>query len=319
MNFLGIDIGGTKMALSIGNEKSDILVDQRFPTDANDPLSTLTRAVEVSNQLLAKTGLTMDQISAIGISSPGPMCSNRRIVLDAPNLKGWAGFEVGNFFEERFQRPVFMQNDANGAGLVEYLFGACKGMDLVYLTMSTGIGAGIIANGKLLRGMNDLGGEVGHCTLDINGPRCGCGKTGCWEAYCGGKNMADRLRAEIVEKNIRTAILELANGKPEKISMKEICGAVRAGDVYACQHWDLFIEKMAQAVGILLQTLNPQAIIMGTIAIHDGDLFLPQMIERLPRYAWKSTIDVCRIEPSIFKNIGELSALAIALDGLRHF
>jgi glucokinase len=99
--------------------------------------------------------------------------------------------------------------------------------------------------------------------------------------------------------------------------MKEICAAVRAGDAYACGKWDVFIEKMAQAVGILLQTLNPQAIVMGTIAIYDGDLFLPQMMERLPRYAWQSSIDVCRIEPSVLKNIGELSAIAIAIDGTR--
>lgn len=318
MNLLGIDIGGTKMALSIGNERGEILVDQRFPTNASDPLTTLTRAVEVADELIAKAGLTVEQIDAVGISSPGPMCSTRRMILKTPNMKGWDHFKVGDFIENHFKRPTFMQNDANGAGLAEYLFGAQKGKDLIYLTMSTGIGAGIVINGEVLAGTSDLGGEVGHMTLDINGPLCGCGKRGCWEAYCGGKNFADQIRADIVANTIQTAILEEAGGDAININMQEIRAALRAGDLYAAEKWDVFIEKMAHAVGILLQSFNPQAIIMGTLAIHGGDTFLPQMMERLPNYAWKGCIDVCTIEASALTNIGELSAIAVAIDGARH-
>ena len=190
MNFLGIDIGGTKIAICIGNEKGEIQIDQRFPTNPNSVQETMQQAGDIAEALIAKAGLTPDQIEAIGISSPGPMCSKRRMMLTTPNLSGWEPFEVGAFFEERFKRPTFMQNDANGASLAEYLFGACKGKDLVYLTMSTGIGAGVIANGQVVTGVNDLAGEVGHIKLDINGPRCGCGQCGCWEAYRDGKNMA---------------------------------------------------------------------------------------------------------------------------------
>ena len=316
MNLLGIDIGGTKMALSIGNERGEILVDQRFPTDPDSAQKTLTRAAQVAEELIAKAGLTAKQIDAIGISSPGPMCSKRRMILKTPNLQNWDQFKVGDFFEDHFKRPTFMQNDANGAGLAEYMFGACKGKDLIYLTMSTGIGAGIICNGRLMAGINDLGGEVGHITLDLSGPRCGCGKTGCWEAYCGGKNFADQVRADIAHGG-QTSILKEAGGDPAKIGMQEVRAAVRAGDPYACKKWDVFIEKMAHAIGILLQSFNPEAIVMGTLAIHGGDLFIPQMIERIPKYAWRGSLDVCRIEPSALKNIGELSAIAIAIDGIR--
>jgi glucokinase len=318
MNLLGIDIGGTKIAVCIGDENGNVRVDQRFPTNANDPQTTLSQAVKVAEELMAKAGLTAGQIDAIGISSPGPMCSRRRMILKTPNMKGWDHFKVGDYIENHFKRPTFMQNDANGAGLAEYLFGAQKGKDLIYLTMSTGIGAGIVLNGEVLAGISDLGGEVGHMTLDLNGPLCGCGKTGCWESYCGGKNFADQLRADIVANSIRTAVLDNAGGDPAKISMQEIRAAIRAGDPYACKKWDVFIEKMAHAIGILLQTFNPQAIIMGTLAIHGGDTFIPQMIERIPKYAWKSALDVCRIEPSVLTNIGELSALAIAIDGAHH-
>jgi len=317
INLLGIDIGGTKIAVCIGDETGRVFADQRFPTDANDPQSTLEHAVEVATALLGKAGLTVDQIDAIGISSPGPMCSKRRMILKTPNMKGWDHFKIGDFFEEKFNRPTFMKNDANGAGLAEYLFGGQKGKDLIYLTMSTGIGAGIVIDGKVLSGTNDLGGEVGHITLDLNGPLCGCGKTGCWESYCGGKNVADQLRADIVSNAIQTSIFEEAQGDPARISMKEICAAVRAGDPYAVEKWAIFIEKMAHAVGMLLQAFNPQAIVMGTIAIYDGDLFIPQMMEQIPNYAWKEALDVCTIEASELKNIGELGALAVALDGAR--
>ncbi len=318
MNLLGIDIGGTKIAVCIGDENGNVQVDQRFPTDANDPQTTLDRAVEVAQELIEKAGLAIEQIDAIGISSPGPMCSKRRMILKTPNMKGWSGFRIGDFIEGKFNRPTFMQNDANGAGLAEYLFGAQKGKDLIYLTMSTGIGAGIVVNGEILQGVNDLGGEVGHITLDLNGPLCGCGKTGCWEAFCGGKNLADQIRADIVANNIQTAILDEAGGDPEKINVQVIRAAIRAGDEYACEKWEAFIEKMAHAVGIILQCFNPEAIVMGTLAIHGGDTFIPQMIERLPKYAWKNTFDQCAIEASELKNIGELSALAVALDGARY-
>jgi len=318
MNLLGIDIGGTKIAVCIGDETGNVFVDQRFPTDASNPQATLDQAVIVATELIEKAELTLEQIDAIGISSPGPMCSKRRMILKTPNLKGWDHFQVGDFIEEKFNRPVFMQNDANGAGLAEYLFGAQKGKDLIYLTMSTGIGAGIVINGEILHGTSDLGGEVGHMTLDLNGPLCGCGKTGCWESYCGGKNLADQIRADIVANNIQTSILDEAGGDPEKINIQAIRAALRTGDAYAVEKWETFIEKMAHAIGIILQSFNPEAIIMGTLAIHGGDTFIPQMIERIPKYAWKDALDVCTIEASELKNIGELGALAVALDGARH-
>jgi len=318
MNLLGIDIGGTKIAVCIGDENGNICADRRFPTNPDSARKTLEQAAALAEELIEKAGFTVEQIDAVGISSPGPMCSRRRMILKTPNLQGWDHYKVGDFFEEKFKRPVFMQNDANGAGLAEYLFGACKGKDLIYLTMSTGIGAGIVVNGDVLSGTNDLGGEVGHMTLDLNGPLCGCGKTGCWEAYCGGKNFADQIRADIAANNIQTAIVDEAGGDLEKINMQAIRAAIRAGDEYAVKKWDAFIEKMAHAIGILLQSFNPEAIIMGTLAIHGGDTFIPRMIERIPKYAWEDALNVCRIEASELKNIGELSALAVALDGTRH-
>jgi glucokinase len=316
MNLLGIDIGGTKTAVCIGTESGKILADRRFPTNPNSAQDTMAQAAQVAADLISESGLRTEQIEAIGISAPSPLCSKNRLLMKTANLPGWETFAAGDFLEAKFKRPVFLQNDANGAGLAEFWFGNCKGKDLIYLTMSTGIGAGIIANGQVIAGLNDQAGEVGHMVLDINGPRCGCGQTGCWEAYCGGKNFADQVRADIAQ-GVQTAILKEAGGDPAKIGMQEVRAAIRSGDKYACQKWDIFIEKMAHAVGILLMSINPEAIVMGTLAIHGGDLFIPQMKKLLPKYAWQSSIDICRIEASVLKNIGELAALAVATDGAR--
>jgi glucokinase len=313
MHILGIDIGGTKVAVAVGTETGEILCDQRIPMNPSPPDAVLSEITAIARRLMVEIGCSID---AVGISAPGPMCSTRQMILEAPNLKGWEGYRVGEYFSAVLGLPVFMQNDANGAGLAEYMFGGQKGKDLIYVTMSTGIGAGIVANGKLVAGVNDLGGEVGHFTLVPDGRPCACGRKGCWEAYCGGKALANHVRQDILKNQVQTQILDLANGDVDQISMKEICDAVRRGDAYANEQWDEFIDRMAHAVGILIQTMNPEAITMGTIAIHEGDIFIPQMRERLADYAWSCSADSCVIEASHLKNIGELSAIAVGIHGL---
>jgi glucokinase len=314
-HILGIDIGGTKAAISIGTESGEILHSERIPMNPLEPDPVLTKITEIAQRFIAQTPAEID---AIGISAPGPMCSKRQMILDTPNMKGWSNLKLGDYFHNALHLPTFMQNDANGAGLAEYLFGGQKGKDLIYLTMSTGIGAGVISNGQLVRGANDLGGEVGHIPLVPNGRRCACGKKGCWEAYCGGKALAEHIQTDLRESDQQTLLRELVHNQLDQLTMHHICEAVRRNDAYTAAKWDEFIEHMAHAVGILIQTMNPEAITMGTIAIHAGDLFLPQMQERLGAYAWAGGMNVCTIEASVLKNIGELSAIAVGLDGLKN-
>lgn len=316
MNILGIDMGGTKVAIAIGRETGELLGCQRIPMNPWNADSVLSEIAAVANTLIAQTAGSID---AVGITAPGPMCSKRQMILEAPNLPGWNGCRVGEYFKSVFNCPIFMQNDANGASLAEYLFGAQKGNDLIYLTMSTGIGGGIICNGQLVAGTSDLAGEVGHLTLVPGGRACACGRAGCWEAYCGGKAFAEYIQTELRENHhIETPLLGSVGGNLGAISMKEICDAVRAGDAYALTHWNEFVDHMAHALGILIQTVNPEAIVMGTIAIHAGDLFIPELTRRLAEYAWSDGRNVCTIEPSMLTHIGELAAIAVGIDGLVH-
>lgn len=321
VNLLGIDIGGTKTSVCVGDERGEIRVSRRIPTGTPDgPERCIARIVDLARSVLAEASLDAAQIEAVGVSSPGPVSLRQRIMLEPPNMRGWVNVPLVKMFSEAFHRPVFMNNDANACALAEYLFGSHRGAaNLVYLTMSTGLGAGFVVDGKVIQGANDLAGEVGHHVLDISGPPCPCGQRGCWEIFCGGMNVANRLRERIAEQGIRTAILDRAGGDPAKVDFKAFTDAVRAGDAFAREAWDEYIERLAQGVGTVIQFMNPEVILMGTIAIHAGDLIFPPLHQLLPKYAWRYGRDACVIAASALgSRIGDLSALALAVDGLQH-
>ena len=320
MNLLGIDIGGTKTSVCIGDEKGTIIASKRIPTQTPDgPEPCIRRMVELANDLLAEHRIDLKDVAAVGLSSPGPVSVPKGLMLAPPNMAGWVNVPVTKMFQDAFKRPVFMNNDANACALAEYLFGSCRGAaNLVYLTMSTGLGAGFVANGKIVQGVTDTGGEVGHHVLDINGLPCPCGQRGCWEIYCGGMNVANRLREQIMSRRIRTAILDQAGGAFARIDFKAFVEAVKLNDPFAVQAWQDYIERLAQGVGTVIMFMNPEVIVMGTIAIHAGELLLAPLKKALPRYAWKPGIEACRILPSALgTRIGDLSALAVAIDNIK--
>lgn len=320
MNLLGIDIGGTKTSVCVGNEHGEIRASRRIPTGTPDgPEACIARMVDLARAVLAEAGTSLPAIDAVGVSAPGPVSLREQVMLEPPNMKGWRNVPIVKMFGEALGRPVHMNNDANACALAEYLFGSCRGTrDLVYLTMSTGLGAGVIANGQLVQGVTDTAGEVGHHVLDVNGPPCPCGQRGCLEIYCGGMNVANRLRERIVRDGVRTAIVDCAGGDPQKIDFKAFAEAARRGDAFALEAWEEYIERLAQGVGTVIMFFNPAVILLGTIAIHTGDFLLEPLRRALPRYAWKPGVEACRILPSALgTKIGDLSALALAVEGIR--
>jgi glucokinase len=195
--------------------------------------------------------------------------------------------------------------------------GAVK--DLIYLTCSTGMGGGIVTNGELIQGVTDTGGEVGHHVLDPNGPVCACGQRGCWEAYVGGRTLAERVKAELRAGHIKSAIVEKAGGELDKVDMLAIELAARDGDPLAVKIWEEFTERLAQGIGNLIMILNPEIVVLGTMAIKGGDFYLEPIRRKLPKYAWRWPLAACRVVPSALgSKIGDLAALAVALSALRH-
>jgi glucokinase len=317
MSFLGIDIGGTKTAVCLGTRDGTIEAAARMVTKAEQGFEDYVRRTSAFiHAFLKEQGVDSASLEGVGMSAPGPLSVTRGLLLSPPNMGGWRNKPIVAAMEEALGRKIVMNNDANACVLAEWLFGEHKGTDhMIYLTMSTGLGAGIISGGQIIQGACDLGGECGYHVIDPDGPESPCGHRGSFEAFCGGKNVADRLRRDIVEQKIATAILDAANGDPANIDFKALLTAVREKDAYALNIWEDYTTHLAQGFGNLMMILNPEVIIMGTIGIHAGDLLLKPLREKLPAYVIPEALDICTIAPSsLGPQIGELSALALAID-----
>lgn len=317
MLIFGLDLGGTKTSVCLGDETGALRSSRRFPTDpGTGPAVWLERTARAADALLSEARLGWADIAAIGLSVPGPMSIARGVLIAPPNLPGWIEVPIRDLCAQRFRKPLYLQNDANAAVLAETRFGNCRGFDdLVYLTLSTGVGAGVLSGGRLIQGATDLGGEIGHHVLDRNGPPCPCGQRGCFEVYCGGLSVANRIR-ERIAGGASTAMLALAGGNPGNIDFKILVQAVRSGDPLAREFWSEFTERLAQALGTAIMLYNPRAIVLGTIAVGTGDFLLDPVRSALPRYAWPCSRAACeRIEASALgSKIGDLAALALVLD-----
>ncbi len=312
---LGVDIGGTKTAVCLGTAAGELKAAHRFPTRPLDGAGAwFDRARDAIGALCGEAQVREGQIGAVGIAAPGPVNVPAGCLLAPPNLPGWDEVPVVDWFRRAYGRPVHMNNDANAAALAEYLYGSCKGTpDLVYLTLSTGLGAGVVSGGRLVQGVSDLAGEIGHGVLDPDGPPCPCGLRGCFEVYCGGRSVARRLRERIRAGGLRTAVVDEAGGDPEAIDFAAFLRAVRRGDAFACGEWETFTGHLAHGIGLVLMAYNPGAVVLGTIGIHAGRLLLDPLEAALPRYAWPRSIAACRILPSALGHrIGELGAVAVA-------
>lgn len=315
MHLIGIDIGGTKICVCIGDHTGKIYASKRILTQPlKGSKNGLKATADLIRELLDQEKTDLKQIGAIGVSSPGPISSKEGKTLKLPNLPGWENTELVRYFQDTFHKPVMMNNDANAAALAEYQFGSSKGTaNLVYLTCSTGMGGGAIVNGQLVQGVSDTAAEVGHFVIDIHGPQCPCGQRGCFESYCGGAALAKKMQEEIRRDKIKTDILVEAKGEIDQIDASCLIQAVKKKDAYALKIWDEFILRLAQGIGVVLMNFNPEVVILGTIAIHSGPLLLDPLKKQLPRFAWKENVQSCRIEASALGDrISELSGLALA-------
>lgn len=317
-HLMGIDIGGTKTGVCVGTGEGRIEASLRMPSKADSLDDYFSGVGALCRQAAAEAGIGLDAVEAVGISAPGPLSVERGVLIEPPNNPGWREVPVVEAVRRILGRPVFMNNDANACALAEQYFGRHRGVqNLVYLTFSTGMGGGIVMNGQLVQGRTDTGGEVGHHVLDANGPPCGCGQRGCFEAFCGGKNFAERLQDIIRRTGTATSILAHAGGRIEDIDAKAFFRAAKEGDAFALARWEGFVERLAQGVGNLIMILNPDVVLLGTMAVAHGEFVMRPLRERLPRYAWKWPLEACVIEPSsLGERIGDLSAIAVAVAGL---
>jgi glucokinase len=316
VQLLGIDIGGTKLALALGDRSGRIRAQRRRPTEpSGDATADLQRIAEDVRQLLDEAGVPLEQIACIGVSVPGPFDRERGLVLDPPNLPGWNRAPVRRVLHAALGRPVHLENDANAAALAEWRFGAGRGFEhLVYLTMSTGIGGGLILGGQLYRGRADGAGEVGHIPVEWDGETCACGMRGCLEAYAGGAAWARRLR-EIAPSDGMVA--SLAGGR-EGATPEHVVAAARAGDAFALAELARFNTYLARGIATLIFTLAPEVVILGTIPTAAGDaLCLDPVREMVAAHVWPLLGKGVEIRSAgLGRDLGNYAGLSVALEGL---
>lgn len=318
---VGIDVGGTKTAVCVASNDGTLLVRRRIASGGDASLDGYEeRLASLVSSVVYESGVPSGQLAAVGISAPGPLRVSDGMLLAPPNNPGWFDVPIVAMVRRMLDLPVFINNDANAGVLAERRFGTYRDLDnMIYLTFSTGMGGGIVAAGRLVQGVTDMGGEVGHQVLDVNGPPCPCGMHGCFEVFCGGRNVERRLRAMLSnDPAIATVLRQKCGHDLERLDHAMFAGAVRAGDPFAVAQWDAFIERLAQGIGNLVMVLNPSVILLGTIAVHEQDLVMLPLLDKMPRYAWSWPLKACKIEPATLgKRLGDLAAVAVALEGMR--
>jgi glucokinase len=292
---VGVDIGGTKVACVLADVEGNILARQwQWTRSAEGWQAVVAQLFEMTEAVLQ--GVEYLQVRGIGISCGGPLDSQQGIVYSPPNLPGWDAVPIKHLFEERFHLPTRLENDANATALAEHRFGAGQGTrNMVFMTWGTGIGGGLILEGRLYRGTNDLAGEIGHTTVLLDGPRCGCGKRGCLESLASGPAIARRAR-ELVTESSESSVWQKAS--PDEVTAQHVVEAAMEGDTFA--RFVLAEAGTYMGIGIanVAQVLNPQRVVLGTIAVKAGDLVLEPLRRALQLHAWSRVREVLQVVPA---------------------
>ena len=325
MILIGIDIGGTKCAVILGrldNNKDFVLIDKKSYRTADHPSpdQMIEQFAKGIDALVTGNSLTVKDISSIGISCGGPLDSRRGIILSPPNLPGWDDVHIVEILEKEFNIPVAIQNDANACALAEWKFGAGRGtQNMVFLTFGTGMGAGLILDGKLYSGTNDNAGEVGHVRLDRMGP-VGYGKSGSFEGFCSGGGIAQLARAKALEKLQMGKEVSFCKSIPElqNITAQIVAEAATNGDPLAKEIFELCGTYLGKGLSVIIDILNPECIVLGSIFVRSAPLLVKPMEKAIAEESLPLAGKVCRIVPAeLEEQIGDIASLSVAANNIR--
>ena len=247
---VGVDLGGTNIKIGIVSDKGKLVKNISVKTDANGgPKKVISNIIKGIEEILSKNKY---KIQGIGIGCPGVVSIKKGIVENAPNLPGWKNVKLGPIIKNKFGFKVHLENDANAAAIGELIFGAGKKINsFVMVTLGTGVGGGIVFNKKIFRGEFGAAGEIGHISIDVNGPKCNCGSTGCIEAYAGNAYLKEQMRSELRNYS-DSKVWNLINNDLDSVSPRLIQAAAKDNDSYAM----FFIERLGKRLGTALASLS---------------------------------------------------------------
>ncbi len=314
---LAVDLGGTQIRAALCDASGQIY----------HRVASLTLAAEGLQPVLGRLYKTMEdaieglgpgELSGIGIGAPGPLNPNTGVVLEAANLPGWKDVPLRTLISERFGCPTFLGNDANLAALAEHHYGAARGIrTVVYLTISTGIGSGVIADGRLLLGTNGLAAEAGHVVIDPDGPRCSCGKRGHLEAYAAGpaitRDVVARLKA-----GKKSRITKMVGGDLSRVNARLIDDAAHAGDKLAVNAIARAGRYLGIGVANLLHLFNPRMVVLGGSVTKAGPLLFEPMRGMIDKLAMPTYVEgLSIVGAALGDDVGLLGAAALAATELQ--
>ena len=316
-HFLGFDIGGTKCAVCLGDFEGNPIDSVKFQTEKGF-LPVWERLRSVTRELLSRNSLGMGDIAASGISCGGPLDSIRGIVQSPPNLPGWDNIPICDIVKNEFSIPCFLMNDANACALAEWRLGAgraCRNM--IFITMGTGFGAGLIIDGKLYEGASGMAGEIGHVRLSEEGHEA-YGKKGSWEAFCGGNGIAlyaERLGKDFCKPEELDEYFNAADSK--NFSVKSLGAAAKKGNRFALEIFSRVGERLGYGLAILLDIINPERIVIGSIFERCENFIRPSMERSMGFEALPQCFSACKIVPAALGDrIGDCACLLVARNGI---
>ncbi len=308
--FIGVDVGGTKVAAGLVDSLGEIAHQTRTPMVATDAAAGLAAVTSAIDAVRAETDLDTKLpglISGIGICAPGPLDPRTGIVINPPNLPCWRNFPLAELVSKSYRLPVRVDNDGNAAALAEAIWGAGRGYRNVFCaTIGTGIGTGIVFDGRIYHGRTGAAAEGGHNTIDYRGPRCGCGKLGCIEALASGPAIARRA-SEKIAAGRRSSILELAGGRLDHITSEMVGRAYVAGDALAKEVLEESAMLLTVWLGNIVDLLEPDVMILGGGAASMLQPFFAEIRDRLPNWCVNSH---CQEIPLVTAHYGADAGIA---------
>ena len=314
MYILGFDIGGTKCAVVTAlwdGKELKLLKKESCPTDLSIPAEKM-----IDKLMLMADGIIDRTPDAIGISCGGPLDSKEGLVLGPPNLPGWDRVEIVKIIEGHYGVPTSLCNDANACAVAEWKFGAGRGsQNMIFLTFGTGLGAGLIIDGRLYEGTNGNAGEVGHMRLADKGP-IGFGKHGSFEGFCSGGGIAQlawQMATERADELTRPAYYK-EGMTPKDVTARAVAEAAKAGDPTAKEVYRISGSYLGRGLAVLVDILNPEVIVIGSVYARSAELFKDSLEETLVSEALGASLEVCRVVPAeLGESIGDCAAIAAAI------
>lgn len=313
--YLGLDLGGTKILTGLADSEGKIITRSRRDTEADlGEDKIIENMIATIEAVLKKADVDRDEVRTLGIGSPGPLDARKGIIIENANLP-WKNVPLVEKIESALGIKTLLKNDANAAALGEKWFGAGKNVDnMVYITISTGIGGGAIINRELFSGINDNACEVGHTVIDPNGPLCGCGNHGCLEAFSSGTSIGKRAR-EAAAAGQSKEMLELADNIVEDIDAVICAQAAYQGDQVAQEIFENAGYHLGIGLGNVVNTFNTEMIILGGGVMKASDLFLEKAIKTMEDIALAGSLEMVTVkEAELGSDIGLMGAIAVAME-----